>query len=315
MVGSSLAGIALALGAAASWAALDVLRKSLGKDLGARTAVLGMMVFQIPLLVPAVALSVEPGAIDGAAASAILGDGSFDLDATYALLAALSIAVNVIANYLLLRALQLSPLGLVTPYLAFTPVFSALLALALFDERPTLLGWLGIVVVGIGAFALNPGNREHGVLAPFRALGAERGSVYALIVAALFSVVVLFDSRAVQRASPMIHASALAIGIAGGMLVWHVATGGRVAALAAEMRRRPGALVLAAGLVFGGVVLQLAAYTFLPVAYVEAVKRAVGVLGAIAGGALLFGEQGLVRHLVAGVIMVIGVTVVLVLAG
>ena len=165
------------------------------------------------------------------------------------------------------------------------------------------------MVVCLGAFFMNPGTREEGWLAPLRALVRERGSLYMLGVALLWSATATLDLGAVQSASPLGHAAAMTLGMAG---VFGVYMGGR-RELGALQRSARGAwrwLLPGGILVVGAYGIQLISYGHLDVAYMETIKRAVGVLGAIAAGAWLLGEDVGWERLVGALVMVAGVVMI-----
>lgn len=219
--------------------------------------------------------------------------------------------MNLAANFLFLRAVQISPLSLTTPYLAFTPVFTTGPAYLAYGETPTLLGLGGIVTVCLGAFFLNPGNRADGLFAPLKALWTERGSMYMLVVAALWSVTPVFDKAAAAATSPMWHTLILSMGVAAVFVAARAGGDGSLGELWDEWRADPYLLAGSGLFAVAAMVLQLAAYDFIEVAYVETVKRAVGVLGAIVAGWVLFDESQIARRLVGAAVMAIGVAMIM----
>lgn len=68
---------------------------------------------------------------------------------------ALLVPMDLIAMWLYMQALRLSPLSHSIPYLAFTPVFNTLTARWLLGEQVTPVAMLGILAVTIGAYLLN----------------------------------------------------------------------------------------------------------------------------------------------------------------
>jgi drug/metabolite transporter (DMT)-like permease len=232
----------------------------------------------------------------------------------YWLYAGASIALNLLANWLFLRAVTISPLSLTTPYLALTPVFSALVAF--FTLGQTVSGWgvLGIVTVCVGAFFLNPGAKSDGPLAPIKALWSERGSLYMVLVSLLWSITPILDRKASVLTSPLWHTGFLALGIGAVTVAWLLARGG-VGKLVGELKIMPAVIMIAAFLLFAAMVLQLSAYNFVAIAYVETFKRAIGVVGAMAAGFVFFGEKDIARRFVGAGVMVVGVALVLFSAG
>lgn len=306
-------GFALALTSAICWAGFDVVRKSVGRDMSAAAAVVGVTFWHVPYLLPLIAAG-EAGV--GAGSTQPLVEILFVevpvMSGEYGLLAAGSVGLNLAANFLFLRAVQISPLSLTTPYLAFTPVFSALSAFVVYGEVPTVVGGVGIAVVCAGAFGLNPGHEPTSWWAPLKALWSERGSLYMILVAGLWSITPVLDKAASELTSPVWHTLVLASGVATVFAVGRVIRDGGVEQLAAELGERPLGLVIGGGFAVGALVFQLGSYVYIEIAYVETIKRAIGVLSGILAGWWLFDErEDLGRRLVAALVMAAGVALLL----
>ena len=101
-------GSLLTLTAALSWAALDALRKRLSADVAPAALLVLINVGLLPLFTGWLVL--EGGQVDDLAAYA--GPG------------AASTALQIVANFLFLAAVRVSPLSLTVPFLSLTPVFT-----------------------------------------------------------------------------------------------------------------------------------------------------------------------------------------------
>lgn len=298
-------GVLLSLLSGVLWVAFDVLRKRLGERMTSVQAAASLasaqaMGFSLLVLMTPTSLT-----WDGASPLATWPTWN----TSYLTAWAGVVALNALATVWFLRAVQLSPLSLTTPYLSFTPVFTAILGSLFHAQHPSWLGWFGIAVVCLGAFFLNPGTREEGWLAPLRALARERGSLYMLGVAMLWSATAALDLGAVKQASPLGHAAAMTLGMT---VVFGVYLGGRreLGALATSVAGAWRWLVPGGLLVVGAYGVQLVSYGHLDVAYMETIKRAVGVVGAIAAGAWLLGEDVGWERLAGALVMVAGVVMI-----
>lgn len=305
-------GFVLALVSSIFWASFDIVRKHLGKSMSASAAVIGIMFLHAPFIAPFLGATEAFGlhGIDHPIGE-ILFVGLPETTGVYWALVLGSVVLNLGANFLFLRAVQISPLSLTTPYLAFTPVFSAITAYIFYSEEPTVWGMAGIGTVCAGAFFLNPGNKDDGALAPLKALWSERGSLYMLIVAGLWSFTPILDKAASHRTSPMWHTLMLATGVA---VLFLAARGWRdagVSKLWEELKRAPFWLAACGFLDVFAMAMQLGAYEYIEVAYVETIKRAVGVVSAIVAGYVLFGEEDIPRRLLGAAVMTAGVAMVL----
>lgn len=306
-------GFVLAMVCAIFWAGLDISRKKLGRQMTATGAVAGLMLLHLVYLNP---LLMTGSFVDGEGPLfEMVLPGYPEVPAAYFLPTLLSISLNLAANFLFLRAVQISPLSLTTPYLAFTPVFTAVTALIFLGQVPTTVGAIGIVIVCLGAFFMNPGNSDDGPLAPLKALWTERGSFYMIIVALIWSITPILDKTASDLTNPIWHTMILAAGVGLIFLVFRGVRDRSISPLIKEFKIMPWWLAVAGLLAVGAMAFQLTSYAFIDVAYVETVKRAVGVTAAIAAGYFFFGERDIWRRLLGALVMSAGVAMILFAGG
>lgn len=304
-------GLILALASAVFWTGLDVSRKFLGTRASATGAVAGLTLFQIPLLLFILAAGEVISAPELGALDRLLLSGMPELPGTYWPWALASVTINLLANFLFLRAVQISPLSLTIPYLSFTPVFTAISGLVALGEEPGGWGWAGILTVCLGAFFLNPGNKDNGALAPLKALWTERGSLYMVIVALSWSITPVLDKRAAGQTSVVWHTLIIAAGVFTFFAVVRTVADRGPRQLLGELHGTAWFFALAACFNVFGMLLQLSSYDFTDVAYTETVKRAVGIIGAIGAGYIFFGERDLRGRLLGAAVMVIGVAMIM----
>ena len=215
-----------------------------------------------------------------------------------------AVPVEILAMVLYMRAITRSPLYLTLPYLAFTPVFSAMLAYFMLGERISSWGLSGILLITAGAFLLNIRHLGKDIFEPFRAILKEKGSRLMLFVAALYGITSVLGKGALQYCPPLTFGA------------FYFSLLGLVSICFIIMRRPslkfPGRPLSA--LIVGAMVSVMAATHFLAlqgvnVAYMIAVKRT-SLLFGIAYGALLFKEKEFGLHFLAGLFMVIGVALI-----
>jgi uncharacterized membrane protein len=268
---------------AAAWAASDALRKRLAVPMGPVALGWWLSVGAFPVFLAWVALS---GSSAPAAAYWPWGLGSF--------------ASTLSATLLMLGALAVADLGVAIPMLALTPVFSALLAWGWLGETLALWGWVGVVLVVVGAVGLQIQGRRW---------RPDRGALMMAGVALLWSLAAVFDKVAVQHAPVPTHA-AVQVGVSALVLGPWLAMRGRVRALLPPPGHR--GVAIAAVLVFGlALGTQLLALQLEPVSRVETLKRAVGLISAIAVGRLVFGEPLTVARVAGVALMGLGAALVL----
>jgi drug/metabolite transporter (DMT)-like permease len=279
-------GLVLAVVASLSFVTLDVLRKILGQRLDTIRVVIGINLGASIVL-----------------AGVLWAEGVPSFDRTFVLLGLLESLLFALTSLLYVRAVSISPLSLTIPYLGFTPLVSALVALLLLSEYPSIRGWTGIVCVVAGAVLLHSDRTtrlSELLAAPFR----EPGSWRMLLVAAIWGGATSLDKIAIA------HGSEALLGFVMSALSAALLIGVRL------LRRRPsplvgttartGLLLASAALVAGIAVLaQFYAYRELFVSYVEAVKRAGGIASALIG-VLVFDEGGFEHRIPAACLMFAG---------
>lgn len=227
---------------------------------------------------------------------------------------AAAIPVELLANVLYMSAIRSAPLSVTLPYLAFTPVLVVLSSRVIVGETISLGGFAGISLVVAGAFWLNLEQPTEGGtrrwLDPLRAFARTRGSQQMLGAAALYAVTSAIGKHMLSYVSGVRFAG-LYYGLLGlSALVLFGLTG---LARPRVLFERPKWKVAAGLLLAGNILTHFEGLALVEVAYFIAVKR-VSLLFGIAYGALLFGERGGVRHLLAGCVMVAGAALI-VLAG
>lgn len=231
--------------------------------------------------------------------------GETRLSAGYAVPGAATILLNVAANVLFLRAVQVSPLSLTIPFLSLTPVFSTLMASVVLGERPDGGQAAGIALVVLGAFLVNL-RRDRP--SPVKALALERGSVMMVGVALVWSLTAVLDKRALAFADVPTHAAIQCAGVAT-VLVVVLAARGRLGELR-EVRAVRGVYALSLAAAALGLGLQFVALRLTLVGLVEALKRAIGMFFAVIVGRLAF-EEALTAGKLAGVaLMSVGVLLI-----
>lgn len=306
-------GLTLALLSSLAWLGLDLARKALGEGEDALEALL-LLVFAQSLVTGALvtgvlALGPEIDASGDGAASlwSVVPPGR---DGWVAL--GLVTALNLLSNWLFLRALQASPLSLTTPYLALTPVFTALIAIPVDGEWPGPRPALGILLVTLGAFVLPRSESARSPLEILRALRTESGSLMMIGVAVIWSLTPTIDRAAARSGSVLGHALAVSLALLLVLLLIALGRGRRLSGLAELARRRRREAAACGLLVTAGFVLQLAAWQSVPIAFVETLKRGIGVFGALLVGRWFYSEDVGAARLVAGAMMVVGVALVVI---
>ncbi len=277
-------GFSLGVASALCWAALDVVRKAIsGKASPAALAVF-LLVGQLPFL----------------GAWAVV-DQTWITDPDYWPPALGSMGMNALANVLFMRSVQLSPLSRTVPFLSLTPVFSAVVAIPVLGEVPSLMHWAGISLVVAGALVINSDLSDSW----WRSIAHEKGAPLMIAVAVLWAASTALDKRALPHASPASHAFLLSAGSATVLVFW-IGARRKQGELRQAFSAPKGLLAAMVGFAVAALALQMLALQWLWVAVLETLKRAFGVLGSIVLGRAVFGEPITGRKLVAASLMVAG---------
>ena len=269
----------------------ELLSKLLMRDNDEWTIGCGMVLMSLPFLVPL-----------------LIGRDSFPLSRNLILVVAIAIPFEILAYYIYLSAIRIAPLSLSVPYLSFTPVFAILTAAILLQERISFQGFLGILMVTVGAYVLNIERFVHHPLAPFKAIFKSSGSRRMLMVALIWSLTATLGKKGVQLSDPLFFAIFYTLSVSVPML-----------AIAGLRIKRRAATVNLKGrnsiwLALGGLVTALAtishfhAIKLAPVSYMIAVKRTSLIFSVLYGG-LIFKEEHIRLRLLGTSIMLSGAVV------
>lgn len=218
------------------------------------------------------------------------------------------VPLELSATWLYMVAIRDSPLYLTLPYLAFTPVFNVLTGYIVLGELVSIAGFAGIILVVLGTYILNldPSNKSNWFM-PFVAIVKERGSRLMLIAAGIYSITSVLSKKAMGYTTPEAFGPFYFVAI--GLVLFLLLGITRPVSLKV-LGKRPRVNLIIGVLISVMVITHFLAIADIEVAYMIAVKRS-SLLFGILFGALLFKEQHAFRHFVAGVLMVIGVTIIL----
>lgn len=220
-----------------------------------------------------------------------------------------SIPLEILAMLLYMQAIRDGQFSLSLPHLAFTPVFTVLLADAVLGEKVSVEGWGGVLLVVLGAFLLHAergGNLWSRISAPYRAVRHDRGVRLMVIVALIYSLTVVTTKAAMRDMPGRLFGPFYFVLLGAVTLV--VTSLFRPSAMKGVVRR-PLGYGLAGGLFAAMVYTHFLAIEKVEAAYMIAVKRS-SILFSVLYGAVLFGEPGFRKRLSASGLMVAGVALI-----
>jgi len=221
-----------------------------------------------------------------------------------------ALPLELLAVVLYFKALKLSPLSLTVPFLGLTPVFLLVIPYLLLGEKISAIGGVGILLVAAGSYTLNLRSRRDGLLAPFRAILRERGSLCMIGVAVIYGFTSTLCKKAITGSSPLFFAGLYPI------LLFLCMTPVALWKGRHELAhlRRSGILratLLPALFSFLETVTGIVALSLTNVAYMIAVKR-LSLLFGVLYGHFLFREEGLRERLAGGTLMITGVALIVI---
>jgi uncharacterized membrane protein len=224
---------------------------------------------------------------------------------TFLMYLVLDVSLITIVMWLYFRALQVSPLSMCIPFLAFTPVFLIPSTYLLLGQKPQAIKLLGVLLIVVGSLAMHRTLFAEGWTAPIKAVIREKGSRYMLLVALLFSITNPLDKKLVDLSDVYVESVAYGLGLVISFFLLARSQGADFAAAARGNFR----WIALAGL-FDAVSLlfQLASYTYLAVVITVSIKRA-GIVLSVLAGWLFFREREITDKVIAASVMFCGVLI------
>ncbi len=202
--------------------------------------------------------------------------------------------------YLSLKALRISPISLVGPIMALSPLFILFIGWLLLGEVPSAGKVPGILLIIFGSFVLGTGQTRI----PFGRMIHEKGAWLMTATAFLYSITSVAGKGMVLESGPIFF------GIYYAVVMLIVFTPFGLANMSGSNLKAAVPELLAAGLAFAiTIVSHMMAVKDANVAYMIAIKRLSGVFS-VMWGAILFKEQEIGNRLLGAIIMVIGAFII-----
>jgi len=220
----------------------------------------------------------------------------------------IALPLETAATLFYIRALKVSPLSLTLPFLALTPVFLLIIPFLLLGEKISLAGGIGILLIAVGSYSLNLGETRKGILAPFRAIRRERGALYMIVVAFLYSITSTLSKKAIAASSPLFFAACYYPAVVIMLTPFTIYYGRQELKGLVKNNALKSALFPA---LFYALMLiaHMLAISMAQVAYMISVKRLSLLIGVFYGH-LLFKEKGIRERPLGTVLMLLGVVLI-----
>ena len=285
--------IALSLVSAFSLATSDALTKRIITPANEYVIAWLRIVYALPALIAAALLTAVPS-----------------LDRTFFAAFFTALPLEVLAILLYYKALRVSPLSLSLPFLSFTPVFLILFSRVIMGEAISAAGGAGIALIALGGYGLNLSSLRAGPLGPLKAVLRERGSLYMLAVALVYSATSALGKLAIAHSSPAFFGATYYLALALCLLPVIVRRlGGR--RFLAELKGTARAALMPGVFDASASVSHFFAVGMANVAYMIAIKRSSLIIGSVYGF-LLFGDRNMRERLTGSLLMFAGFVVIVV---
>lgn len=207
--------------------------------------------------------------------------------------------LDILASFLYVRALRVSPISVTVPFLSFTPGFLIVTSFLILGEQPGPFGILGILMIVAGSYVLNISDGNKGIFYPFARILKEKGSCLMLLVAFIYSITSNFGKMGVTYSSPVFFAATYYTILS--LMVLPMTL--RDTAIRGLFKPKLLYIGVCSALM---IFFHFTAIKLTYVSYMISVKRT-SLLFGIAFGVLIFKEKGFKEKLTGGVIMILGI--------
>ena len=229
-----------------------------------------------------------------------------ELDNVFYLVTFLAVPLDIMAVLLYMKAIKVSPLSLTLPFLSLTPVFLIGTSYVILGERPDRFGFIGIMLVVIGAYLLNVHTISQGFLAPFKAIAKEKGSVLMIIVAFIFSIGVCLGKIAIQHSSTEFFCVVYILLLS---LFLFIIVSFKCKHFLSKSISRPVPFIFIGMLIAIMIITHLKAISLIEVSYMVSVKR-LSILFGVLYGVMFFKETNIKERFLGATVMVSGIILI-----
>ena len=232
---------------------------------------------------------------------------STETDSTFWAAFLSAIPLEITALILYVKALRLSPMSLTLPFLSLTPLFLIFTSRILIGERVSFAGTVGIFLIVAGSYTLHLRTIRKGIFEPLRAIFRERGSVYMIVVAFIYSITSTLGKIGVKHSSPLFFGTTYFFAVTLVLTpVVYIKTGHSLT----DTVRKDYRGVIIPGVFFGlMIVTHMFAIEMAKVSYMISLKRTSLLIGSLYGF-LFFGEKNVLQRLLGAMLMFSGLVLI-----
>jgi len=219
------------------------------------------------------------------------------------------IPFEIFAYILFLKAIKISPLSLTMPFLAITPALVIITSSIILGEELSAIGISGILLVVVGGYVLNIETIHLGILGPIKAILKERGSMYMIAAASIFSLTSVLGKRAIIHSSPMffaiIYFPIILLFLTPLIFIRH-----KRGLIRINPSKKDFFILFALGIMFAlSCIFHCIAISMTDAAYMIAVKRS-SLFFAVIYGAVVFKETNIKERLLGASVMFLGIILI-----
>ncbi len=229
-----------------------------------------------------------------------------ELDSVFFITTFILLPLDVIALLLYMRAINISPLSLTLPFLSLTPVFLIGTSYIVLGEKPGKTGFIGIILVAIGAYLLNVRTIKGGFLDPLKAITKEKGSVLMIIVAFIFCITLNLGKIAVQHSNPIFFSIFYSFLLSSFLFL---IVSFKTKNIFSKITSQPILFLLLGFSMAIMMITHMKAISLVEVSYMVSVKR-LSLLFGVIFGAMFFMETNIKERFLGATIMVLGIILI-----
>jgi drug/metabolite transporter (DMT)-like permease len=231
------------------------------------------------------------------------------LDRVFGTAFLVSLPLNAVCFTLYMRAIQISPLSLTLPYLAFTPVFAIIPGYLLLQELPNGWGVAGVLLTVLGSYVLNLDLQAKNAGLGSAHLIREPGSLLMLLVAFLFGFAVVIGKVAIVHSSVMFFTMLFfaALNVSMVLILWLLGKVRLQTFTANPVKGMVAGILLYLHAVFHGWAVSLT-----KVVYMISVKRLSILIGVFFGG-VFFKEKNIPVRAAGTLLMLAGAVIIMII--
>lgn len=224
--------------------------------------------------------------------------------AFYGLIIASSI-LDTVAFLAYFIAISKSPISLLGPLASFGPIITTIVAIFALGEIPTPLKFFGVVLIVIGAYALNIKDIKQGIFTPFQKLFKSEGVKLFLIATLIWGLTPILQKKAILATNPDTPFFPAVVGLILSTLFLFPFAYKQTGNLIKEAYQNRKVIILYGSVGSLAQFAIYAAFAMAPVGYVSSIMRLSSLFTVVIGGVFLK-EHHVRERLVGGAIMVIG---------